>query len=375
MTDLGKSQIDATLYQHLISIGIHDSDARELARLDRAGGADPQAWVKGLNYVAQIALGGSIAPDWGLLPSPWDALGPKIVVNGRRPELAILDAVATLEAEYALALHNAIEIVVKALAQQAAAPVQRAHLDSPASPQAAARAVSLSALLQPPDINLVRVIQKSLQGKRSAPAQRKRAGEFLQTWLLEHGRFVKTAYNQPYYLYLPERKLFTLDSLNWDAWLYRLTGVNPASPDFRYLKADCFQLGEYTTDILAVVRVSHWDKTQQVLRVSRFDGTVYRLDGQTIETEGNGDGPALFQDGFLPQPYEPDFSACGTVLEWSTGNIANWDGNHDHFTILFRNWWLATFFTELCPTRPILLIKGEKGSGKSMAIRMMLRLM
>jgi hypothetical protein len=112
-----------------------------------------------------------------------------------------------------------------------------------------------------------------------------------------------------------------------------------------------------------------------MLRVSRFNGEVYRLDGASIALEANGDGPVLFDDTPHWQPYEPDFSATGAALRWSTADVPNWSEAPEEQSEAYRTWWLATFFTELCPTRPHLVIRGEKGSSKTTSVRVLLRLL
>ncbi len=373
--NVGKSQIDQSLYTRLAESGVQDVDARELARMDRAGGNNPEMWLKGLRCVAQIATGVKTILDWGQLPQPWNSLGPTINVNGAGPDVAVANAVASLDTEYALALHNAIEVMIATLAEEAATPAVSTSLSAPPTTNQIARTLSVSTLLAPPDPNLVRLIHTTLHGKGDAMTRKKKAGEYMQDWLLEHGRFVQTAYGEPYYLYKAERRLFRMDQTLWQAWLYRLTGINPAAHEFRFLMNDADQLareGERVT----VAKLAHWDAETQMLRVQRFDGTVYRMDGESIEIESNGDGPCLFTSPPYYESYEPDYSAQGKVLQWCTYELPNWDctpSDRDCFSILFRNWWLATFFSELCPTRPILLVRGEKGSGKTMLIRVMLR--
>ena len=187
----------------------------------------------------------------------------------------------------------------------------------------------------------------------------------------QHGDFVRTSTGKRYYLYRPQHRLFDLDTTVWNAWLYRLTGVNPASTTFRYLTADC-QTAALQGKEMEVYRMAHWDGS--FLRVSRFDGVVYRLDGQSIEAENNGEGPVLFDDNQGWTPYEPDFSLNGTALEWWL-NLANFTEFRDGYKLSLLAWILATFLTELCPTRPLAVFDGEAGSGKSMTWRVLMRLL
>ena len=109
------------------------------------------------------------------------------------------------------------------------------------------------------------------------------------------------------------------------------------------------------------------------MRVSRFDGTVYRLDGKTISEEANGER-VLFEDDLAWEPYQPQYDSAGTV-DYFARDVPNWEGDGTTYGLAFKAWLLSLFFTELCPTRPLLVVLGEKGSGKSMSLRLMLRLL
>lgn len=109
------------------------------------------------------------------------------------------------------------------------------------------------------------------------------------------------------------------------------------------------------------------------MRISRFDGTVYVLDGNNITTETNGQGPVLFYDFPTWQPYQPDpidVDYLDTISQ-----IPFWKDRADLYSWLFQVWVQTLFFTELCPTRPIMVFLGEKGSGKSMALMLLMKLL
>lgn len=231
----------------------------------------------------------------------------------------------------------------------------------------------------PPDAELRQAIIAALLGddagqetKPPALLRRHKAGALLLSWLREHGGFVRSETDDLYYFYEGKRRLFNLDTNRWAAWLYALSGANPASTDYAHLNADC-KAAAMVAQRRPIVRVSAWDDKTQVLRVSRLDGTVYVLDGQTIKEEPNG-LHVLFDDDPLWQPYQPNFDATGAV-GWLTNNIPNWSKDGDTYGLTFRAWVLSSFFTELCPSRPFAVFLGEKGSGKSMALRMLLKLL
>jgi len=209
------------------------------------------------------------------------------------------------------------------------------------------------------------------KGQKPSPTYRRRdAAEMLLEWLNEHGGFVQGEVGELYYFSHTGKQLYSMETDRWRAWLYALTGANPAGTDYAYLAADC-KASAIFAPRRQVVRVAAWDDENQVLRVSRFDGTVYVLDGKKISEEPNGQN-VIFDDDPLWTPYEPDFSGPG-ALRWATSELPNFDG--DGLGLAYRAWVIGTFFCELCPTRPLLVFLGEKGSGKSMALRVLLQLL
>ena len=234
------------------------------------------------------------------------------------------------------------------------------------------------------------LLERTQDGKKLLPAllRRQKAGRLLLAWLSENGGFVQSKGGEQFYFHHRERRLYRLESNHWRAWLYSLTGANPAGTDYAHLAADC-QTMAIDAPRQRIVRVSAWDDESQLLRVSRFDGTVYVLNGEKITEEANGE-KVLFYDDSLWEPYSPDLSGSGVVLHRFTTELPNWKGctirakdsldSQSEMTQLrkmnglaLRVWQLSTFFTELCPTRPFLGMVGEKGSGKTMTLRIFLR--
>jgi hypothetical protein len=227
----------------------------------------------------------------------------------------------------------------------------------------------------PPDSGLSQTIMAILlPGKEKPPMmiRRSEAGKILLDWLNRNGGFVQSEDGNLYYFFRPQRRLYGLASERWAAWLYSLTAINPASTDFAYLSADC-----KTSAIFApkrrILRFSAWDKDEKVLRVSRFDGTVYVLNGESVKEEPNGEN-ALFLDDPIWTSYTPELNSTGN-LHWLTTEFPNWEDERDSAGLVLMCWILSTFFSELCPTRPILVLLGDKGSGKSMLLRLILRLL
>ena len=236
---------------------------------------------------------------------------------------------------------------------------------------------------EPPDPDLRRQIIDALLGwdvgeddeKPPVLIRRQRAGRLLLDWLGGNGGFVQSEAGERFYFYRPGRRLYNLDSDRWAAWLYAVSGANPAGTDYAHLVADC-KAAAIDAPRRAIVRVSAWDDAAQVLRVSRFDGTVYVLNGAAIQEEANGEN-VLFDDASTWTPYAPALDGSGGALHWHTAELPNWTPQEDldagAYGLAFRAWVVGSFFTELCPTRPMLVMIGEKGSGKTCTLRLLLR--
>nr|HPL81445.1 hypothetical protein [Anaerolineaceae bacterium] len=229
-------------------------------------------------------------------------------------------------------------------------------------------------LMNPPDVKFQEVLEDVLTPLKgvSAGVRLSNAESLLLTWLDDNGKFIRTPEGELFYLWHEKHRLFELDTELWHAWLHELTGINPASTSFSVLSNACKTAAILNSEIKNVVRLAYYDNDTKLLWVSRFDGKCYCLDGDQITLKDNGDGPVIFDDLHIWETYEPDFvdnlDALSTVAE-----IPNW--NKPKHSWAYQVWSQSLFFNELCPTKPMMVLLGEKGSGKSMALRLLLRLL
>ena len=187
-------------------------------------------------------------------------------------------------------------------------------------------------------------------------------------WLNNHGRFVQGKDNsESYYLYTAEHRLRDMHSNAWWAWIYKLTGVNPAAETFSYTKAACEAAVELAPKT-PIYRTAHYDQEKSTLYINQFDGHVIVFDGENIRQEQNGESVIL--DDPWAEPYEPDYSQPDAFERWATVHSEDSVRN----ALVLRVWELSTFFDTICPTRPVLVMYGPKGSGKSAALRLYMRL-
>lgn len=331
------------------------------------GSYDQAVWREDAELIAAAILNNTL-PETPVTSEPWLTLYQAAENEAQRLEDAIYDA---LNANYQNELRVAVYSYLSLMIQRVATRYQAMKLGAQANQQKRKRITSR--LIESPDAKLKQQIENELiPDKRPAIIRHQNIEAILVEWLAQRGKFVHSGDNF-YYLYHDGYKLYDLDTERWEAFLHTLTGINPAMSAFGLIASAVKTAASNHAETIPVVKFAHYDRETQVLRVSRFDGMVYALDGETIQTETNGEGPALFYDFPTWKPYQLDGDAHNYLEE--IAQIPFWKEDPDLYGWIFQVWVRSLFFTELCPTRPILVILGEKGSGKSMALRLLMKLL
>jgi len=331
------------------------------------GQFDQAAWSEDAEAIATAILN-SVLPDIPLTTEPWLTLYQAAEQNPKQIEDAIYE---TLGTQYQGELQVAIYSYLSLMIQRVATRYNAMKLGAQANLQKQRRITSR--LIESPDPKLKRAIENELiPDKRPAVIRHGNVEALVVDWLSQHGRFVKNE-SSYYYLYRDNHILYDIDTERWEAFLHTLTGVNPATQAFGLITSAAKTAASNHAEEIPVVKFAHYDRDTQTLRVSRFDGTVYILDGEEIKTETNGEGPVLFYDFPAWQPYQIE-PADQEYLE-TLSQMPFWRDRPDLHGWTFQVWVQTLFFTELCPTRPIVVMLGEKGSGKSMALRMLMKLL
>jgi hypothetical protein len=118
---------------------------------------------------------------------------------------------------------------------------------------------------------------------------------------------------------------------------------------------------------------SYYDCRAQALYLYNFAGGVYRLTPNAIKAVDNGTDGVLFRQNPLWKPFSLG-KLDGPTIDWQTWLLkgirfvpaALSDSDQRLLLVL---WVLTLFFPQLFPTRVILTLIGEKGSGKSSLLR------
>jgi len=199
--------------------------------------------------------------------------------------------------------------------------------------------------------------------------------------LKQHGTFFKSPEGHFYFRRSDSPKLFSIEAdTALGAMIHDRYGINPAETrEFECVMQGLEIEAELRGEQVEVRRLAHYDLKTKRLYISRFDGWVYRLDGTQKQKVPNGTDGVFFWDDPSWQPYE--LVPIGNRRRFEelitcSANFRDTDDltSTDQQWVLYV-WCLAQFFGSLHPTKPILLITGEKGGGKTSCLRKWLKML
>jgi hypothetical protein len=205
--------------------------------------------------------------------------------------------------------------------------------------------------------------------------------------LKNRGKLFKTAQGHFYFEEEPAPKLYPIHSGSVDlsALISDRYGINRAERrEYEHILAGLTTECHLRGRSVEVHRLAHYDRKSGRLYVSRFDGWVYRVNGRSIRRVPNGTDDVFFWDDPSWQPYEIFRGKLrgklrAGLLKPLIFDSANFSDS-ELLTAEDQRWlcsvWLRShFFGSLLPTKPLLLTCGEKGSGKSLAMKKWLQLL
>jgi hypothetical protein len=142
------------------------------------------------------------------------------------------------------------------------------------------------------------------------------------------------------------------------------------------LKAYCRVCGR----LRDVRRFTFFDTTSNTLYLSCYNGRCWQLDGENFAKVNNGTGTGVFldDDEGIPVVDEPLIGHHGKLLPTLIDGVQFVDSTQSGMTrdqqrLALAVWLFAVAFPDLMPSKPMLLCEGERGSGKSVAVQLIQR--
>jgi len=221
---------------------------------------------------------------------------------------------------------------------------------------------------------------------QDAPARLKRrdAAKIVVDDLRRRGELVRANAGRLFWYDRGEKRLYDLDDFPFRCLFLKRYQVNPAEPEFKHIFEAVKAVAREEGRVVQVVRFVFYDKRTNRLYIHTGQSSVLRLDGTATVRVDNGTDDVLFEgaDEFEVIPAESlTFHDPGDAIgELIVGrvNFARGTGvilSPEQQRLIFRIWILGVFFPELLPARSLLLMYGEKGSGKTTTLRVVLKLL
>lgn len=197
--------------------------------------------------------------------------------------------------------------------------------------------------------------------------------------LSENGEMLKTQQDSCYWYSEKTRLLTDLESIAWQAMLYTEYGINPVESFGRQVTEAIKMKTISEARVVEIQNRTLW--TGEELLINLGTSIVYILDGSEIKVSYNGECGYLFRtNAHQTHPVEPDFADPHNVWDILVEDISflksvDAPSTPEEQKELLKAWILAFFFQELMPTKPLLLYLGVPGSGKTTAMRRMLKVL
>lgn len=198
-------------------------------------------------------------------------------------------------------------------------------------------------------------------------------GEIVIRDLGENGHFFNTLQGLFYFDNERLRPFPLIEDVELASIIAYRYGINRKEPGFQRVLADLQSEAARNGRMVEVRRLAHFERGTSRLYVSRFDGNMYCLDGVSVRLTENGtDDVFFFDDLALWEPFA--YIPSTPPGEFDKQLIESVNFTDSTLSLLeqqlfLKLWVLAVFFSNVQPTKIILLLLGDHGSGKTSALR------
>lgn len=218
----------------------------------------------------------------------------------------------------------------------------------------------------------VRKIQAEFKGKGKGFELKDRIAELIKSEIEKISKIFKS--NNLYYLFLKDEKraiLLADDSQELKNLLTKW-GINASESIFRYVMQELFVFIADTAIEIEIHRFAYYDEEKFTLYLYNTPKFILKITDKTVATIENGDEGVMFAE-------LKDYKAFDIVnidkntnylYEYFIKNL-NFEQNEYGIDVykLVELWFFSLFFESILDTKPLFVVIGEKGSGKTSFLR------
>lgn len=180
--------------------------------------------------------------------------------------------------------------------------------------------------------------------------------------------------NNKFYLFLQEEKEIipmVKDSISLMNLMTKW-GINAAETLYKYVFHELVTYANENAIEVDIHRVAYFNNENFTLYLYNTPKSILKITKNTITTIENGDEGILFEELRNYQPFElVNFDKNVDYLSEFFIKKLNIDRNDFNINIhkLVEIWFFSLFFESIMPTKPLFVLIGEKGSGKTSFLR------
>lgn len=200
------------------------------------------------------------------------------------------------------------------------------------------------------------------------------------------GYFVKAKASKNLYWFSDgDKSLYTLDKKDKKLgyFINHHFEINPESADYKSIVMDLETHAYHEGQEKEIYNFAHYEEKTNQLYIYNNAKIIYKVTENSIDECSNGDDGMLFTENESLEPFlvDRDKKPEDSLLSKYLFNVINFD--YDPKThpltqleqrLLFKYYFYALFFASLQKTKPLLILSGTQGSGKSMIMKLLLLL-
>lgn len=218
----------------------------------------------------------------------------------------------------------------------------------------------------------IRKIQAEFKGKGKGFELKDRIAELIKSEIEKISKIFKS--NNLYYLFLKDEKRVILLADDSQELKNLLTkwGINASESIFRYVMQELFVFIADTAIEIEIHRFAYYDEEKFTLYLYNTPKFILKITDKTVATIENGDEGVMFAE-------LKDYKAFDIVnidkntnylYEYFIKNL-NFEQNEYGIDVykLVELWFFSLFFESILDTKPLFVVIGEKGSGKTSFLR------
>ena len=201
---------------------------------------------------------------------------------------------------------------------------------------------------------------------------KEKIADLIKIEISEVGKIYKS--DNRYFLFLKDEKraiLLTEDSRELKNLLTKW-GINASESIFRYVIQELFVFIADNSIEIDIHKFAFYDEEKFMLYLYNTPKSILKITDKDVSTIENGDEGVLFEELKNYQPFEliNIDKNKNYLVEHFLKNL-NFEKNEYGINVikLIETWFFSLFFESIMDTKPIFVVIGEKGSGKTSFLR------